>query len=158
MFKQISGKVLGLTLVRVNIGVMFLLAAYAKVSAGAQWPNRMVGFLNYQAEKSFDFYREFVTGVVVPNKEIFGYMVAYGELFVALSLILGMTTRWGSMVGIFMVSNFIMAKGVFFWTPSSNDAMYILALLALLFINTKDMLALDNLVIKKWPFLNKAWI
>ena len=155
---KISAKMLGLTLVRINIGVMFLIATYAKLSAGDGWPGRMVGFLNFQADKSFGFYRDFVTLVVVPNKDIFGYMVAYGELFVGLSLVLGLTTRWGAMVGVFLVSNFIMAKGVFFWTPSSNDAMYILALLALLFVNNKDMLSLDNLAVKKWPALTKMWI
>ncbi len=155
---KISVKILGLSFVRINIGMMFLIAAYAKLSAGDGWPGRMVGFLNFQAEKSYGFYRDFVTSFVVPNKEVFGYMVAYGELFVGLSLLLGLTTRWGALIGVFMVSNFIMAKGVFFWTPSSNDAMYILALLALLFVNNKDMLGLDNLVIKKWPVLTKVWI
>ncbi|NQZ06824.1 MAG: DoxX family membrane protein [Algicola sp.] len=155
---KINARILGLTLVRINIGVMFLIAAYAKLIAGDGWPGRMVGFLNFQAEKSFGFYRDFITSVVVPNKEAFGYMVAYGELFVGLSLLLGLTTRWGAMVGVFLVSNFIMAKGVFFWTPSSNDAMYILALLALLFVNNKDMLGLDNLAVKKWPILTKVWI
>jgi hypothetical protein len=66
---------------------MFLIAAYAKLSAGDGWPGRMVGFLDFQAEKSLGFHRDFVTAVVVPNKEVFGYMVAYGELSVGLSLL-----------------------------------------------------------------------
>ena len=45
------------------------------------------------------------------NQNFFGYFVAYGEVLVAVSLILGLFSRWGAALGLFLVCNFLMAKG-----------------------------------------------
>lgn len=134
-----------LAVLRISIGIMFAVAAIGKVSAGTQWPQRMVGFLNFHAEKSYDFYRTFLEAVVLPNKEVFGYLVAYGEVFVALSLILGLFTRLGAAIGLFMVVNFLLAKGSPFWIPSANDPVYILALFTLLCSRGSIAFGLDRL-------------
>jgi len=123
---------------------MFAVAAWGKVMAGSGWPDRMLGFINFQAEKSYGFYRAFLEAVVIPNKGLFGYFVAYGEVLVAVSLILGLFTRWGAALGLFLVANFFMAKGGPFWMPSANDPMYILALIALTFTNAGETLGLDG--------------
>lgn len=139
-----------LAVLRISIGIMFAIAATAKVSAGSQWPQRMVGFLNFHADKSYGFYRSFLEAVVLPNQHVFGYLVAYGELFVALSLILGLFSRIGAAVGLFMVSNFLLAKGSPFWMPSGNDPVYILALFTLLCSQSSSVLGLDNIMKKYW--------
>lgn len=133
-----------LPVLRISIGIMFAVAAFGKVSAGTLWPQRMVGFLNFHAEKSYGFYRAFLEAVVLPNKEIFGYLVAYGEVFVALSLILGLFTRLGAAIGLFMVGNFLLAKGSPFWLPSANDPVYILALFTLLCSQGSSVFGLDR--------------
>ena len=135
-----------LVVLRISIGVMFAVAASAKISGGAQWPDRMLGFLNFHADKSYGFYRSFLEAVVIPNKDLFGYLVAYGELFVALSLVLGLLTRCGAAIGLFMVVNFLLAKGSPFWIPSANDPVYILALFTLLFSQSGRLLAVDSLL------------
>ena len=146
-----------LTVLRVSVGIMFVIAAYHKLAAGSQWPDRMLGFLNFQADKSYEFYRAFLEAVVIPNHTVFGYLVAYGETFVAISLILGVFTRCGAAIGLFMVTNFLMVKGGAFWAPSANDPMFILVLFTIIFTDSGKVLGLDGIMIKKWPNLKFAW-
>ena len=134
-----------LSILRIGTGIMFAVAAFGKVAAGSGWPPRMVGFINFQADKSYEFYRAFLEAVVIPNQTFFGYFVAYGEVFVALSLILGVFTRWGAALGLFLVCNFLLAKGGPFWMPSANDPMYILVLFALTFTDSAKVWSLDNI-------------
>lgn len=133
---------------RISLGIMFAVAASGKIAAGSQWPDRMLGFLNFHADKSYGFYSSFLEVIVIPNKDLFGYLVAYGELFVALSLILGLLTRTGAAIGLFMVVNFLMAKGSPFWMPSANDPVYILALFTLIFSQSGRLLGVDYFVNK----------
>lgn len=133
-----------LAILRIGVGIMFAVAAYGKVMAGSGWPDRMVGFINFQADKSYGFYRAFLEAVVIPNQAIFGYFVAYGEVLVAVSLILGLYARCGAALGLFLVANFLMAKGGPFWMPSANDPMYILALIALTFTDAGKTFGLDG--------------
>jgi uncharacterized membrane protein YphA (DoxX/SURF4 family) len=137
---------------------MFSIAAFHKVSAGSDWPQRMVGFLNFHAEKSYGFYRSLLESIVLPNSNLFGYLVAYGELFVAMSLVFGVMTRWGALIGLFMVTNFLLAKGSGFWVPSANDPMYILALLTLLLTQSGKVLGIDGILVKQWPDRKLNWI
>lgn len=133
-----------LVILRVGVGIMFAIAAWGKVTAGSAWPGRMVGFINFQADKSYELYRAFLEAFVIPNQGLIGYFVAYGEVFVALSLVLGLFTRWGAALGLFLVANFLMAKGGPFWMPSANDPMYILALIVLTLTESGNILGLDG--------------
>ena len=133
-----------LVILRIGVGIMFAIAAWGKVTAGSSWPGRMIGFINFQAEKSYEFYRAFLEAVVIPNPSLFGYFVAYAEVLVALSLILGLFTRWGAALGLFLVANFLMAKGGPFWMPSANDPMYILTLIVLALTESGRIFGLDS--------------
>ena len=103
-----------LAVLRISVGIMFSIAAFHKISAGSEWPQRMVGFLNFHAEKSYGFYRTLLESIVLPNSQLFGYLVAYGEAFVAISLLIGILARWGALIGLLMVTNFLLAKGTGF--------------------------------------------
>jgi len=133
-----------IALLRISVGIMFLIACYPKIIAGADWPGRMLGFLKFQADKSYPFYRDALETLVIPNAEVFAYLVAYGELAVGISLVFGIATRLGTGAGLFMVTNFLLAKGGAFWVPSANDPMYILALITLLFSNAGLVLGFDG--------------
>ena len=133
-----------LAVLRIGVGIMFAIAATGKVSAGTGWPGRMAGFISFQAEKTPALYRAFLESVVIPNQSLFGYFVAYGEVLVAVSLILGLFSRWGAVLGLFLVANFWLAKGGVFWVPSANDPMYMLALFTLAFTQSGKVFGLDG--------------
>jgi len=145
--KTVTVKSMPLVALRVAVGIMFSIAAYAKVSAGSSWPDRMVGFLNFQ-KNTGEFYQSFVTNVVIPNKALFGYATMVGEVVVAISLVFGLFSRAGALIGAFMVANFLLAKGTAFWMPSANDPMYILILLFLALVPSSKTWGLDYYIAK----------
>jgi thiosulfate dehydrogenase (quinone) large subunit len=131
-----------IALLRISTGVMFLLAAWPKVSAGGDWTARMLGFLNAQGNTA-GWYRAFLESIVVPNAEVFAFLTAYGELAVGLALLLGLLTKLALIGALVMVVNYLLAKGVPFWTPSSNDSYLILILLTLVLHRAGHSLGLD---------------
>jgi len=128
---------------RISVGIMFLLASWGKVMAGSGWGNRMLGFLNAQKNMP-DWYRSIVDSIIVPNASIFGYLTAYGELFLAIALILGVLVRPAVALGLVMVVNFMFAKGHGFWVPSNHDSFYVFALLLLYFNHAGHFLGLST--------------
>lgn len=132
-----------LLILRVGTGVMFIIAGWGKVARGAAFGDGMQGFLSRQ-ENMFDFYRGFVESVVIPNKLLFAYLVAYGELLAGVALVIGLFTRWAALALLFMVVNFWFAKGAGFWVPSNHDSLYILIALTLLFARAGDILGVDG--------------
>ncbi|HSM10804.1 MAG TPA: DoxX family membrane protein [Lysobacter sp.] len=131
-----------IALLRISTGVMFLLAAWPKISAGGDWTGRMLGFLRAQ-ENTAGWYRSLLESIVVPNAEVFAFLTAYGELAVGLALVLGLLSRLALVAALVMVVNYLLAKGVPFWTPSSNDSYLILILLTLVLLRAGHFLGLD---------------
>jgi thiosulfate dehydrogenase [quinone] large subunit len=126
---------------------MFLIAAWGKVMAGTGWGNRMVGFLNAQTQMP-EWYRTIVDSIIIPNASIFGFLTAYGELFLAIALILGVFIRPAVLLGLVMVANFMFAKGHGFWVPSNHDSFYVFALILFYFNSADEFLGLS-------PWINK---
>ena len=58
-------------------------------------------------------YHDFVTGAVMTHATLFAGMVAWGETLVGVSLVLGLFTRFGGAVGVFLALNYWIAKGGF---------------------------------------------
>ena len=138
-----------IALLRISTGVMFLRAAWPKISAGGDWTGRMLGFLKVQ-ENTAGWYRAFLESSVVPNAEVFAFLTAYGELAVGLALVLGLLSRLALIAALVMVVNYLLAKGVPFWTPSSNDSYLILILLTLVFLRPGHFLGLDARLAGNW--------
>ena len=133
---------LAIALLRISTGVMFLLAAWPKIRAGGDWTGRMLGFLKAQ-ENTAGWYRAFLESSVVPNAEVFAFLTAYGELAVGLALVLGLLSRLALVAALVMAVNYLLAKGMPFWTPSSNDSYLILILLTLVLHRAGHFLGLD---------------
>lgn len=56
-------------------------------------------------------YRDFLSGVVLTHATLFGQLVQWGETLAGLSLMLGLLTRVGGIVGAFLALNYWIAKG-----------------------------------------------
>ncbi len=137
-----------MAMLRITTGVMFVIAGYGKVARGAGFGDSMAGFLGNQ-KNTFAFYQGFIESVVIPNKLLFAYLVAWGELLGGIALIIGLFTRWTALAFVLMVVNFWFAKGAGFWVPSNHDSLYILIALALYFSNAGMAFGLDGVLSRR---------
>ncbi|CAF0698417.1 TQO small subunit DoxD [Candidatus Methylacidithermus pantelleriae] len=114
-----------LAFLRIVVGVCFLRGGLQKVQwvflgnifplpwVSQRWihfmPRRVAEFASHNP---ISWYREFLTGFVIPHRETFAALVAWGELGAGLGLILGLFTRFSSAVAFFLGLNFLLAT---FW-------------------------------------------
>lgn len=139
-----------LVILRLYVGVVFLVAALPKVQADFA-PN-LLDFLEQVAlQRGHPFYQRFVHDIVLPNVAVFSALVSWGELLVGVTLIAGLLTRFSAAVALVLALNYMLAKGAWFWTPSSNDAAFFAISLALLIGAAGRTLGLDALLARRWP-------
>jgi thiosulfate dehydrogenase (quinone) large subunit len=139
-----------LALLRVYLGVIFLIAAVPKL-LGDFTPG-LTAFLERRAmEQSHLFYREFLQEVVLPNARLFAALVTWGELLVGVLLVLGLMTRLSATVALLLTLNYMFAKGAWPWTPSSNDAGFAAISLALVIGAAGRTFGIDSMLAKRWP-------
>ena len=140
-----------LVVLRLYLSVVFLVAAWAKVSDMEAWAARFDNVLTSPPFNPQSFYLGFFQNVVLPNAELFAYLTAYGELLVGLALLLGLCTRLASVGAMLLLANYLFAKGLPFWISSSNDApMFFIALVLLLGAAGRSF-GLDHFLAKRWP-------
>jgi thiosulfate dehydrogenase [quinone] large subunit len=120
----------GLLAVQIFLGYEWLISGLAKVLAG-DFASGLANTLSDQTKDLTGPYKSFLDGVVIPNGQLFGYLVMAGELALGLVLIgaaLLWVVRWshlgfagrqvilglivlGGVVAIFMNINFHIAGG-----------------------------------------------
>jgi thiosulfate dehydrogenase [quinone] large subunit len=138
---------------RITLGILFAIAAYHKFpSEGPAWVDRMLGFINFQ-KATPDWWKSILDSVVVPNADFFAFLTAYGEAAIGIGLILGAFTRPAIFFALLFSLAMAFTKGAPFWTPSSNDTLYVLSLAALFFMKPGETLALDVWIKQKFPKL-----
>jgi uncharacterized membrane protein YphA (DoxX/SURF4 family) len=111
-----------LVLLRIYLGVIFLLAA---------WPE--------------------LTGASAPSALPGAALIPWAELLVGLTLVLGLFTRLSAAVVLLLVANRMYATGAWFRDPSSNDTAFAVIALALLIGAAGRTFGLDALLAKRWP-------
>lgn len=141
-----------LVVLRLYLSMVFLVAAWAKVSDIEAWAARFDNVLASSGLfKPYAFYLGFFQEVVLANAELFAYLTAYGELLIGLALLLGLCTRLASVGAMLLLANYLFAKGLPFWISSSNDApMFFIALVLLLGAAGRSF-GLDHFLAKRWP-------
>jgi thiosulfate dehydrogenase (quinone) large subunit len=138
-----------LTLLRIYLGMVFLLSAWPKVK-GDFTPSLLV-FLERAGQTAHPFYQDFMNRVLVPNTPILGGLVAWGELLVGMTLLLGLLTRLSAMVALLLSLNSMLAQGAWLWTPSSPDAAFACIALALTIGAAGRTLGVDTFLARRWP-------
>jgi uncharacterized membrane protein YphA (DoxX/SURF4 family) len=115
-------------LFRVYAGLFWLAHGVPKFlnSAAYMPPNGFMPMMVTKAAQSqTGFYHNFLTNVVLPNVNVFAELVRLGEVLVGCSLLLGIFTRFGGVVGCFLALNYMAANSEFStWTTiGSLDAV-----------------------------------
>jgi len=107
---------------------------------------------------AFGLYRAFLQNVVVPHFHLFGWLVGITETAIGVSLVLGVLTRAGALLGVVQAMNLLIAQGA---TP---EGPYIyLALLAanvfVLFTPSNRRFSVDNRLAARFrPGLSRATV
>jgi thiosulfate dehydrogenase [quinone] large subunit len=137
---------------RIYLGVIFLFAVWPKLAAEGGFQSSLEGFLQGMAlGNAHDFYRGFLESVVLPNAGLFASLIVLGELLVGVALIAGFATRFASGVAMFLLLNYMFAKGAWFWMPSSNDAaMFFIALVLMLGAAGRSF-GVDRILHERYP-------
>jgi thiosulfate dehydrogenase [quinone] large subunit len=151
-----SSRVYGgwLAIVRILTGVIWLIHGVPKFLNSDQFmpPN---GFMaNYVAQgiaHTAGPYHDFLLGVVQPNINLFAELVRLGEVCVGISLVLGLLTRLGGLVGIILTVNYMSARGGLdtFSAWSSLDACMMLLSAISLVLPTGRVLGVDALFVRR---------
>jgi uncharacterized membrane protein YphA (DoxX/SURF4 family) len=94
-------------LARVYLGVSFFFSDH-----GNAQPNELTGFLKFAARNGYSWYQHFLDSFVVPHSATFGTLVVVAEIYVGIALVIGFTTRLATCVALFLLLNYMCAKGL----------------------------------------------
>lgn len=147
-------------LIRLYIGWEWLQAGYEKIInpvwVGPMAGKALTGFLVGALKKTggahpdvSGWYGLWLKHFVLPNTATFSYLVAFGEFFVGVGLILGIFTGIAAFFGAFMNMNYLFAG-----TVSTNPVMFVLELFLILAWRVAGWVGLDRYIL---PLLGTPW-
>ena len=147
-------------IIRVYTGYEWVTAGWEKVTSpvwvGAQAGTALAGFINGALKLTGgdhpsvqSWYAFFLKNFVLPATPLWSTIVAFGELFVGIALILGIFTGIAAFFGGFMNVNYLMAGAV-----STNPFLFVFATWLVLAWKTAGWLGLDHWVL---PALGTFW-
>lgn len=112
------------------------------------WIDRQIGKLD--EVELFSWYKDFLANIVSPNRELFGYLVMYGEILIGVCLIIGLLTLLCSAVGIFQFANYVLGPGMARGGATlGNSETFLIAMIVLLLTNPGRTLGLDGFLFKR---------
>ena len=95
------------------------------------------------------WYAVFLKSVVLPNAQLWSYLVTFGEILVGIALILGLFTGIAAFFGSIMNLNYLLAG-----TVSTNPVLFVIATLLVLAWKIAGWWGLDRWVL---PALGTPW-
>lgn len=145
---------------RVYVGWIWLEAGWGKIMSplwtGDKAGVALTGFIEKALTKTVGahpdvsgWYATWLKDVILPNADIFTYVVAYGEFLVGLGLILGAFTGIAAFFGAFMNMSFLFAGAI-----SVNPIMVLIQLFLILAWRVAGWFGLDRYIL---PLLGTPW-
>src|SRR4029077_18234632 len=108
-------------LTRVYLGVTFFFSDH-----GNARPNELSGFLKFAARNGYASYQHFLNSFVMPHSTIFGTLIVVAEIYAGIALVIGFTTRIATCVALFLLVNYMRAKGAVPWGPGIDQSDIVL--------------------------------
>ncbi len=133
-----------LLLARLYVAQYLLQTGIGKISRGFLWGGALMPQLErFLAGTPHAWYKAWLTDVVIPHEHVVAVLVTLGETLAGVALLLGALTRFSAGVGIFMVGNYLFAKG---WPnpAASHDKDFIILLLVILIGGAGQYWGLDG--------------
>ena len=146
-----------LAIPRIVVGAFFIYFAIPKMSAKFLSGDQLVRQLSRATGDPIGWHRDFILHFVVPHAHAFGYLVAFGEMALGVSLVLGCLVRLSSLVGAFHNLNIYFAMAI----PAGGaqlglNRIFIVLQLMFLFASAGTSLGIDAALKKK--FQQSKWI
>ena len=107
-FKYV-GHLFPVVVLRVYIGLYFLGTAYGKYDGDFLFRPRLAATINEflpMSDAPF-WYQRFVEALVIPNWQLFAYVLTYCEFLIGLSFVLGFLVRPLALLGLVMSLNYV---------------------------------------------------
>jgi len=162
--EQAYGRLPGwpVALMRIATGIMFLFPGWSKVtsdfSAEGFVQASVAGFPNSDDRAGASgLYAWFLENVVLAAPALFSFMVAWGELLIALALIFGVMSRAAAFSGMLLLLSFHFAKGIDFWSAGNYDAIWAIVFFVLAFTASGRIFGLDEYLYRRWPAGRWLW-
>ena len=145
-----------LAILRIMVGYHFFRVGWPKLTGRFLGSDQVIGQFSNIAADPIGFHRAFITDFVIPNAVAFSYLVAFGEVAIALSFMSGFLVRVSAAFAAFYNLNIYLSVGY----PNGGAQMHlnrIYIVLNLIFVLTAAgrALGIDGWLHKKYP---KAWI
>ncbi len=132
---------------RFYLGAIFGIAAYGKIFSAHGYVEAVRSFLTGpMVTNAPAWYASFVYTTVLPNISTVATLTVGAEICIALSLLLGLFTRLGAAVAIYLFINYMFAKGSSIWNPASNDAADIMLAYVVVMTGPGRIFGLDKLL------------
>lgn len=78
-----------LLIILLSVGLLWLRSSFGKFTGGT-FVNSLGATLTKTAEKNpYPWFKEFLTSVAIPNSQVFGLLVLWGEIFSAVAITVG---------------------------------------------------------------------
>jgi uncharacterized membrane protein YphA (DoxX/SURF4 family) len=137
-----------IALLRIYIGYYMLqqgIRKFLRDFPKGDWIGRQIG--DIATLDLYSWYKHFLLSYVVPHHELFGYLVMIGEIAVGVCLLVGLFTRVGAIVGLFLILNYLFGVGL----PRGGATLaqqqtFIVCLMVILISNAGRALGLDGLL------------
>ena len=137
-----------ISILRIYVGYYMLWQGIRKFQrdfAKGDWVGRQIG--DVAALDIFPWYKRFLLDYVMPNQELFGYLVMLGEIAVGACLLLGFMTRWSAVMGLFLLVNYYLGPGMARGgAPLAQQQTFIVAMVIFVLSNPGRTLGLDGLL------------
>ena len=139
-----------IAILRIYIGYYFVQQGTRKFLTNfpkGDWIGRQIG--DIPNLDLYPWYKHFLQGYVVPHHELFGYLVTFGEIATGACLLLGLLTRLGAAVGLFLIVNYFLAIGsVRGGATLAQQQTFFVSLIIIILSNPGRTLGLDGLLFK----------
>lgn len=140
-----------LALIRIMFGIHFLIVGTPKV-LGMTGESLAGQLARSAARDPLPFHRDFILGFVVPHADAFSDVVAYGEIAIGISLVIGLLVRVSTVFGVFHNVNILLALAI----PAGGSQMginllFIVAQLVFLFSAAGRSLGVDGRLKRTFP-------
>ena len=145
-----------IALVRIFVGYHFLGTGLDKLNRFLRGRPVLSDLMRGLPKDPLAFHRAFIARVVIPHDHFFGYIVMFGELAIAASLLSGCLVRISSSFGAFHNANILLAIG---WSSGGAvlgiNRIFILLHLIFVFSSAGCALGIDGLLHKWFP---RSWL
>jgi uncharacterized membrane protein YphA (DoxX/SURF4 family) len=132
-------------LARVYLGVSFFFSDH-----GTRQSGELAGFLKYAREHGYSWYKNFLSAAVIPHAATIGVLILIAEIYIAIALGIGLTSRLAACIAIFLLFNYLCAKGALPWGPGIDQSDIVLAIIILL-SDAGRTFGIDRYLHKRFP-------